>query len=246
MTIDTTRMSIVVHDGATPGGFTLLRNVIEDPSPQLGGNLDLNSYDLFTENADTAENIDIIAGNSTVGIGGSITLQTGAGGTDGGSVFINSNVSGTGDHGRIIFACPEDADVVIGSRDTSGFSAGLKFASESHAEPPGGTAYDEVGKTDRYVRLAAPTGLAAGQNVDYTLPYPGPTEDGEVLQSTTAGVMSWAPPADLGEFTVAGLPSAATHQNSYAVATDAVGGRTVVRSNGTIWEIVVVLGGAVS
>ena len=51
---------------------------------------------------------------------------------------------------------------------------------------------------------------------------------------------------DLGEFTVAGLPAAASNANHYALATDASGGRTIVRSNGTVWKVVVVEGATVA
>jgi len=51
---------------------------------------------------------------------------------------------------------------------------------------------------------------------------------------------------DLGEFIIASLPAAASNANSYALATDASGGRTIVRSDGTNWKIVVVEGATVS
>lgn len=51
--------------------------------------------------------------------------------------------------------------------------------------------------------------------------------------------------ADLGEFTVAGLPTAATNANAYALATNASGGRTVVRSDGTNWKVIAVEGATV-
>lgn len=51
---------------------------------------------------------------------------------------------------------------------------------------------------------------------------------------------------DLGEFTVAGLPAAASNANHYALATNASGGRTIVRSDGTNWKIVAVEGATVS
>lgn len=51
---------------------------------------------------------------------------------------------------------------------------------------------------------------------------------------------------DLGEFTVAGLPTASTNANKYALATNASGGRTIVRSDGTNWKVVVVEGATVT
>ena len=44
---------------------------------------------------------------------------------------------------------------------------------------------------------------------------------------------------DMGEYTVAGLPDATANANAYALATDASGGRTIVRSDGTDWIVVV-------
>lgn len=51
---------------------------------------------------------------------------------------------------------------------------------------------------------------------------------------------------DLGEFTVAGLPSAVTYPYAQAIATNASGGRTLVRSNGTVWKVIAVEGATVS
>jgi len=52
--------------------------------------------------------------------------------------------------------------------------------------------------------------------------------------------------ADMGEYAVASLPDATVHPNAYALATDASGGRTIVRSNGTDWKVVVVEGATVT
>lgn len=51
---------------------------------------------------------------------------------------------------------------------------------------------------------------------------------------------------DMGEFTIANLPDATANPNAYALATDASGGRTIVRSNGTNWKIIVVEGATVA
>ena len=51
---------------------------------------------------------------------------------------------------------------------------------------------------------------------------------------------------DMGEYTLATLPSAAANPSAYALVTDAAGGRTIVRSDGTNWRIVVVEGAIVS
>ena len=52
--------------------------------------------------------------------------------------------------------------------------------------------------------------------------------------------------ADLGEVLLADLPAAEGYPDSYALVTDAAGGRTIVRSDGTDWKIVAVEGATVS
>ena len=42
VTVDTDKETLVVHDGSTAGGFPLMRNAVEDTTPQLGGDLDVN------------------------------------------------------------------------------------------------------------------------------------------------------------------------------------------------------------
>lgn len=51
---------------------------------------------------------------------------------------------------------------------------------------------------------------------------------------------------DMGEYTLASLPSAVANPNAYALVTNASGGRTIVRSNGTVWKVVVVEGATVA
>lgn len=50
----------------------------------------------------------------------------------------------------------------------------------------------------------------------------------------------------MGEFTVAGLPSAAANQGAFAIATNASGGRTIVASDGTNWKVIALESGTVS
>ena len=55
VTVDTDKETLVVHDGSTAGGFPLLRNTVEDTTPQLGGNLDVNGNSIVsTSNGDIA------------------------------------------------------------------------------------------------------------------------------------------------------------------------------------------------
>jgi len=79
VTVDTDKDTLVVHDGATAGGFPLAKStdteLVNDTTPQLGGDLDLNSSD--------------ITGTGDINITGSITsngVNT--------SSFSSVNVSG--------------------------------------------------------------------------------------------------------------------------------------------------------
>ena len=42
ISIDLDKNAVVVHDGATSGGFPQMRFIEDDAAPKLGGNLDLN------------------------------------------------------------------------------------------------------------------------------------------------------------------------------------------------------------
>lgn len=87
-------------------GAGALQNVVEDTTPQLGGNLDANGNNIITAadataNATATNSLVIVTGNKTAGTGnsGSLTLQTGtsAGGARG-SVIVNAtdlNMSST-------------------------------------------------------------------------------------------------------------------------------------------------------
>ena len=68
----------------------------------------------------------------------------------------------------------------------------------------------------------------------------------EATINTALSAIDTAMYNDLGEYTVAGLPAAVNNPNAYALATNASGGRTIVRSNGTDWKIVAVEGATVS
>ena len=75
-------------------------------------------------------------------------------------------------------------------------------------------------------------------------------EEGQRQKETTINdgftLIDTAMYSDLGEFTLAALPVAASNPNAYALVTNASGGRTIVRSNGTAWKIVAVEGATVS
>jgi len=69
VTVDTTKDTIVVHDGSTAGGIPLARfsdlgsfitDVVNDTSPQLGGNLDVNTKNIILDDSSDGTTDDVI------------------------------------------------------------------------------------------------------------------------------------------------------------------------------------------
>ena len=68
-------------------------------------------------------------------------------------------------------------------------------------------------------------------------------------QSKEVQLNTWANAFDkmvLGEFLFANLPAASDNANGFALCTNASGGRTIVRSDGTDWKVVAVEGATVT
>jgi len=68
----------------------------------------------------------------------------------------------------------------------------------------------------------------------------------EVTMNGSLEIIDAAMYKDMGEFIIASLPDATLNANAYALATDASGGRTVVRSDGTVWKVIAVEGATVA
>lgn len=56
LTIDTSKWTAVIHDGATTGGIPLMRHLQDDIAPMLGGTLDLNGNELIISSGNTISN----------------------------------------------------------------------------------------------------------------------------------------------------------------------------------------------
>lgn len=79
---------------------------------------------------------------------------------------------------------------------------------------------------------------------DANVPESAVTQHEAALAVTISQITDYS--GDLGEFAVASLPTASANANAFALATNASGGRTLVRSDGTVWKVVVVEGATVS
>jgi len=88
VTVDTDKETLVVHNGSTAGGFPLIRNVVEDATPQLGGNLDVSTHGLVST---TNRNIAITPNGSGKVILDGLSHPTADGSA---SQFLQTNGSG--------------------------------------------------------------------------------------------------------------------------------------------------------
>ena len=110
VTVDTDKDTLVVHDGSTAGGFPLAKysdvtaistDLVNDTTPQLGGNLDLNSSDITGTG-----NVNITGTVTATSFSGDGSALTGLAGGDvvddttpqlGGNLDLNTNnITGTG------------------------------------------------------------------------------------------------------------------------------------------------------
>ena len=251
---------------AANAGISALGNVVEDATPQLGGDLDINGNEIITA-ANSSDNLIIRAGTTNSGAGtavdvfifggdmgdgatglfsGTVNIQGGddtrtSGFNRGGNVDIGggTGTASTSGIGGTITLDGGNADTTGGSIILNpGIGAGTTPGIVRIGTTGGGTTstaelhFTELTSNgNNYVGFKAPTAISANQI--WILP------EGGQASPQVLGV-------DLGEFTVANLPSASTYPNCWALATDASGGRTVVRSDGTNWKVVVVEGATVT
>ncbi len=109
----------------TVAGAGALLNVVEDTTPQLGGNLDLNGYNIITADSSSSNTNDILikTGDASTGsyTAGNITIQ-------GGSGFGTANPAAGGDvkiYGGYAATGTEGGDIRIKAGDNaSGYSSG--------------------------------------------------------------------------------------------------------------------------
>ena len=104
-------------DGSTPGGISIpgsgLSNIVEDTTPQLGGNLDAQGNDItniaditgVTQGDGNGDNVNIVggAGSGTNKYGGNVSLTAGdsTGTEDGAAIVITGGLSDSGSAGVV-------------------------------------------------------------------------------------------------------------------------------------------------
>ncbi len=188
-----------------------INDIIEDTTPQLGGNLDVNGFSIVSV---TGGEIDITAGNGSGNAGGKIDINagTGASGFDGGDIDITAGTSGsTTTAGGYI--------TILGGYSQSNVAGGIKIQGGSTFNgtasnivlQPGNKPSNNTGGTvqvvsasnvniatilrlyeanagAQYIGHKAPNAVTT--SINYTWPE-APTISGQVLSSTTTGTMSW-------------------------------------------------------
>jgi len=109
VTVDTDKDTLVVHDGSTAGGFPLAKysdvtaistDLVNDTTPQLGGDLDLNSSDITgTGNINITGTVTATTINGTIGnVVEDTTPQLG------GDLDVNGNEFVSTSNGDIVFS----------------------------------------------------------------------------------------------------------------------------------------------
>jgi hypothetical protein len=177
--------AIIYMDGSDVNEVTTGGDVVDDTSPQLGGDLDVNGYDITS-----ASNADVdIAPNGT----GNVVLKTDlvsiGGGSEVGHVSSNGaydlklDTNSSTNSTNITITDAANGDVTINANGTGSF---VLQGNSSH----GGKLkiYED---TDLGTNYASFTTGTMSEDTTYTLPTALPSTSGDVLASTDAGVMSW-------------------------------------------------------
>ena len=177
--------AIIYMDGSDVNEVTTGGDVVDDTSPQLGGDLDVNGFDITS-----ASNADVdIAPNGT----GNVVLKTDlvsvGGGSEVGHVSSNGaydlklDTNSSTNSTNLTITDAANGDVTINANGTGSF---VLQGNSSH----GGKLkiYED---TDLGTNYASFTTGTLSEDTAYTLPTALPSTSGDVLASTDAGVMSW-------------------------------------------------------
>ena len=210
-----------------------IANVVEDTTPQLGGDLDVQTFNIIST---TGNPIDIIAANGSTSVGSPINITAGDGDgfdQEGGAVIISSGTGGTtgtspggaiqliaadggtnaGVGGGVLLqggdsnnASGGDIDLHPGQGTTAFNDGDIRFLSPTGSSEAVHVRFYE-GDTEgtSYIELKAPNAVTS--NRTWVLPLDDPSSvAGQFLQTDASGNLSFAIPAGLGDVTKVGTP----------------------------------------
>lgn len=227
-----------VLSSSAPSGTTAFLSWISVTGNPMSADLDTNGN--YIENDTAGGSLLFRTVNNGGGSGGAFSVTTGTGTSNGGAVNFNTGtgtVSGGGINlnagdgaaigGNITLECGIDS----GDESNNGY---VLVQNSSISTAAVVMRFRDAGSGNDYVGLKAPDAVTG--TIEWTLP------DAQQTQGMMMGI-------DLGEFAHASLPSAATYPNCWALVTDAdptSNTRTIVRSDGTNWKVVVAEGATVT
>lgn len=187
VTVDTTKDTLVVHDGSTAGGTPLAKesalsaintDLVNDTTPQLGGNLDVNTKNItFGDSSDGATDDVLTFG---VGAGGVPDLSVYSNGTegilgtqDGGTIKIkdgsNTMVTFAGASNQIDFGV--HCTFAGNSSNASWDKANSRFNANVQGNLTGNVTGDVTGDLTGTADLATEVTVTANNSTDETV-YP--------------------------------------------------------------------------
>ena len=204
---------------------------------------------LTVTTVDSALGIKTATTSSTNGLGVTVTAgDTTFTNGNGGTLILQGGVhDGTGVPGTVIIRDSSSNRVARFREPSTGTGVNyFEFRGAATAASPSIAAVG-ADATIGFVVKPLNVGRFIVSTSTYTLRYPNAdAADGYVIKTDGVGNLNLEAPSDLGEYTVAGLPDPTLHPNSYALATDASGGRTIVRSDGFDWKVVALEGATVT
>jgi hypothetical protein len=176
VTVDTDKDTLVVHDGATAGGFPLAKysdvtaistDLLNDTTPQLGGDLDLNSSDITgTGNINITGTVTATTINGTIGnVVEDTTPQLG------GNLDVNGNAFVSTSNGNITFTPNGTGKIVFNDLayypEASLTSSSNAVAWDSQASP------NAKHTTTENTTFSAPTNATTGSFISLNIQYGG-------------------------------------------------------------------------
>jgi len=177
--------AIIYMDGSDVNEVTTGGDVVDDTSPQLGGDLDVNGFDITS-----ASNADVdIAPNGT----GNVVLKTDlvsiGGGSEVGHVSSNGaydlklDTNSSTNSSNITITDAANGDVTVNANGSG------NFVVQGNSTQAGKIKIYE--DTDAGSNYASLTVGSLSEDTTYTLPTALPSTSGDALTATDAGVMSW-------------------------------------------------------